>query len=84
MYLFYLTCNNDENSKLTRIFDQFSDLHQAYNGKGREGWKEERREGRKSRPREKEDEGRSLNVRNIQVVSGGSPEARARDRVVMV
>ena len=72
-------------AKLTRIFDQFSDLHQAYNGKGREGWKEERREGRKSRPREKEeDEGRSLNVRNIQVVSGGPPEARARDRVVMV
>ena len=67
MYMFYLTCNYDENKQITRIFDQFSDLHQAYNGMGREGWKEERREGRKSRPREKDEERRSLNVETFRL-----------------
>ena len=34
---------------------------------GREGWKEERREGRESRPREKDEERRSLNVETFRL-----------------
>ena len=42
-----LDIQREKNTQRTRIFDQFSDLHQAYNGRGeRDGRRKDEGEGR--------------------------------------